>query len=267
MGMKLLEVSGVSFAYGNRPALNDVSLELSRGSVLCLLGPNGCGKSTLQGCVLGFNKPSSGTIALEGKQISDYNSRQLAALVSYVPQSHMKTFPYKVSDVVLMGRTYSHGFFSSPGADDEHLALQTLEKVGLEEFAERPYTGLSGGELQLVLIARALCQSAPLMLLDEPTAHLDFKHEINVLSIIAGLVKDSGLTILMASHSLNHPFFFESEGIDVNVVLMDNGRVLQIGRPEDVCSRKNLYDVYGIETRIKTHSEDGRDRYYVISWK
>ena len=265
--MKLLVVSGICFSYGNKPALNDVSLELDRGRVLCLLGPNGCGKSTLQGCVLGFNKPSSGSITLHGKGVSEYNSRQLAGLVSYVPQSHMKTFPYKVSDIVLMGRTYSHGLFSSPGAGDELLALQTLKKVGLEDFADRPYTGLSGGELQLVLIARALCQDASLMLLDEPTAHLDFKHEINVLSIMAKLVKEANLTILMASHSLNHPFYFASEGIDTNVVLMDNGRVLQIGKPADVCSRENLFAVYGIETRIKTHSEDGKDRYYVISWK
>ena len=265
--MKLLEISGVSFAYGKEPVLNDVSLELIQGSVLCLLGPNGCGKSTLQGCVLGFNKPSSGSITLEGRSVSEYSSRQLAGMVSYVPQSHMKTFPYKVSDIVLMGRTYSHGLFSSPGAADELMALQTLEKVGLEDFADRPYTSLSGGELQLVLIARALCQNTSLMLLDEPTAHLDFKHEINVMSILARLVKEANLTILMASHSLNHPFYFESEGIDTNVVLMDNGRVLQIGKPKDVCSRENLFAVYGIETRIKTHSEDGKDRYYVISWK
>jgi len=188
-------------------------------------------------------------------------------MVSYVPQSHKKTFPYTVSDVVLMGRTFSHGLFSSPGADDERLALVALDKVGLTGFGDRPYTELSGGELQLVLIARALCQDSPLMLLDEPTAHLDFKHEINVLSILTRLVGESGLTILMASHSLSHPFYFESEGINISVVLMNNGQVLEIGSPKSVCSRENLRAVYGIETRLKMHNEGGKDRYYVISWK
>ena len=265
--MKLLEVSGVSFSYGDKPVLIDVLFELDQGTVLCLLGPNGCGKSTLQGCVLGFNRPSSGTILLNGKPLHEYNARKLASNISYVPQSHKKTFPYKVSEVVLMGRTFTHGMFSSPGERDMVLALEALEKAGLKGFEDRRYTELSGGELQLVLVARALCQNSPLMLLDEPTAHLDFKHEINVLSILAKLVRESGLTILMASHSLNHPFYFENEGIDVNVALMNNGRILDIGRPENICTRDNLYDVYGIESRLKVHNENGKERYYVISWK
>ena len=267
MGMRLLEVSGINFSYGHAPVLSDVSFDLDQGGVLCLIGPNGCGKSTIQGCVLGFNKPSSGTVLLNGRSVSEYNSRTLASIVSYVPQTHRKTFPYKVSEIVLMGRTFSHGMFSSPSDADKSLALEALEKAGLKGFEDRRYTELSGGELQLVLVARALCQNSPLMLLDEPTAHLDFKHEINVLYSLAQLVKETGLTILMASHSLNHPFYFESEGIETRVALINNGKVLQIGKPEDVCTRDRLYDVYGIESRLKAHHENGKERYYVISWK
>ncbi|MCL1829457.1 MAG: ABC transporter ATP-binding protein [Oscillospiraceae bacterium] len=247
--------------------LSDISLQLKRGSVMFLFGPNGCGKSTLLGCVTGFNRPESGSVLISGKPLREYNSRQLAALVSYIPQSHTKTFPYKVSEVVLMGRTFSYGMFSSPGQKDRSLAAEALEKAGLIGFENRPYTELSGGELRLVLIARALCQNSPLMLLDEPTSHLDFKHEINVMNTLAKLVKETGLTLLLASHSLNHPFFFESEGINTSVALMDKGRILQTGRPESVCTRENIYGVYGIEARLKVHHEDGKNRYYVISWK
>jgi len=265
--MTLLEVTGVSFSYGTKPVLVDISLTLSRGSVLCLLGPNGCGKSTLQGCIMGTLKGVSGSVMLDGRYLNSYRSRELASLISYVPQSHKKTFPYKVSEIVLMGRTFSYGMFSSPGANDEILALEALEKVGMADFADRRYTELSGGELQLVLIARALCQNAPLMLLDEPTAHLDFKHELDVLSILAKLVLEENLTILVASHSLNHSFYFESEGIDTRVALMHKGRVIRTGKPADVCSRDNLFNVYGIESRVMAFRESGKERNFVLSWK
>ena len=265
--MKALEVSGLSFAYGRDSVLKDVSFALDRGSALYLLGPNGCGKSTLLGCILGFHHPGSGTILVEGKPVHRFSARQFAGMVSYVPQIHEKSFPYKVAEVVLMGRTVSHSAFSSPGKEDKRLALEALERVGLQGFAERRYTELSGGELRLVLIARALCQDSQLMLLDEPTAHLDFKHEINVLAILTKLIRDTGLTVLMASHSLNHPFYFENEGIDTRVALIDEGRIFQIGTPANVCTRENFYNVYGIESRVKVHHEEGKDRHYVISWK
>jgi len=263
----LLEVSDVCFSYGEQTVLHDVSLTLERGTVLFLLGPNGCGKTTLQGCILGLNKPDAGSILLDGKPVRSYRARQFAEVVSYVPQMHTKTFPYKVSEVVLMGRTGAHGAFSSPGAQDQSLVLAALERVGLRGFEDRRYTELSGGELRLVLIARALCQNARIMLLDEPTAHLDFKHEINVLGILAELIKDAGLTVLIASHSLNHPFYFENEGIDTRVAMMDRGRILRTGKPAEVCASENLRDVYGITSRIKVHHEDGRDHHYVLTWK
>lgn len=265
--MNLLEVTGVSFAYEHKSVLEDVSIDLGQGKVMCLIGPNGCGKSTLQGCILCFHRPSAGEILINGKPNRRYNAKQLASVISFVPQAHKKTFPYTVSEIVLMGRTFAHGAFSSPDEKDEALALAALDKVGLKGFADRRYTELSGGELQLVLIARSLCQDSPLMLLDEPTAHLDFKHELNVLDILARLVRETGLTILMASHSLNHPFFFESEGVETEVALMNNGRILQIGAPREVCTGENLFDVYGIESRLKVHREDGKERYYLISWK
>jgi len=265
--MNAVELAGVSFSYDKTKILDDVTFQVEDGCIFCLLGPNGCGKTTLQRCILGLHKPQSGSIRVQGKPILAYRPRELAKTVSYVPQFHEKTFPYRTVDVVLMGRSHAHERLSTPGSEDEALAMEALETVGMAAFAERRYTELSGGELQLVMIARAICQDTAVMLLDEPASHLDFKNELTLLEILTKLAQKSKMTLIIASHSLNHPLYFESEGIPTKIALMEKGAIRKIGKPQDVCSTETMRQVFGIETRLRQFSESGKDRYFMLSWK
>ena len=151
-----------------------------------------------------------------------------------------------------MGRTVYTGRFSAPREEDEAIAREALEAVGLTRLADRPYTQISGGEGQLVMIARALAQKTPVIVMDEPTAHLDFKHEMVVLETMVHMVRDNGLSILMATHFPNHAFYFENKGLKVRVALMHEQEFLQIGSPSQVLNEANINVLYGIESRLIT---------------
>lgn len=263
---ELLKVTDACFAYDKKhDIIKDISFEVGSGKVLCIVGPNGCGKSTLIDCVLGLNKLHSGKIEVCGKDISSYKPQELARCISYVPQNHKPTFGYSVLDVVTMGRAFAGGMFSSPGKEDEEIARESLKRVGLSGFESRDYTKLSGGELQLVLIARALAQEAGLLVMDEPTAHLDFRHELRVMEIVAGLVKREKLSIVMATHFLNQAYFLENAGVDTDIALMEKGTVCKMGAPSDILTTENLRDVFRIETEIATDA--GGSRKYVLPLK
>ena len=253
----LLQVHNACFSYAQRPILQNISFCLPEGSIFCIVGRNGCGKTTLLDCVMGMHRLQSGKILLLDKQASDYKPRDFASHVAYVPQAHAQTFPYTVLDVVVMGRTHAISAFASPGAYDRDIAMQSLVDVGMEHLADRLYTELSGGELQMVLLARALAQQPKLIVMDEPTAHLDFKNEWEVLCTIASLVRDKGLSILMATHFLNQAFFLQNAGTDIKVALMDNANFKQVGSADEVLTEKNLLEVYDMQTRVIRHAEDG----------
>ena len=248
----LLELCDVHFGYdAHREVLSGVSLELARGECLCLMGPNGCGKSTLIDCILGENKPSAGTIALDGRDALGLSAIERARLISYVPQVHDRTFPYTVEHVVLMGRTARAGMFAGPGTDaDRELVAKALAACGIAELAEKPYTSLSGGEMQMVMLARALVQDAPLMVMDEPTAHLDFRNELLFLETLEGLVRERGVTVLMATHAPNQAFHLEAADVPTRVALMGGGRVESSGRPHEVLTEQALLQVFGVEGRL-----------------
>lgn len=248
--MPLLEVKNLSFGYEELDVLSDISFQLSRGEILFLLGPNGCGKTTLLDCVLGFLKPREGDIYLDGRNIKEISAARIARQLAYVPQSHEKTFPYTVMDIVLMGRASYIGMFASPSRKDTAIAKEMLDLLGIYHLKDRPYTQLSGGEAQLVMIARALVQKTELIVMDEPTAHLDFKHEMVIMETIVDLVKETGISILMASHFPNHAFYFENNTLSCQVALMDEHRILDLGTPTEVLSEKNLGKTYNIHARI-----------------
>ncbi len=223
------------------------------------MGVNGCGKSTLIDCILGVNRVSAGSIAIGGVPQQRLRPHELARLVSYVPQVHERAFPYLVRDVVLMGRTAYQAQFASPSREDEDIVTQALEQCGVGRLADRPYTHLSGGEMQMVLLARALAQEAPFIIMDEPTAHLDFKNELMFMETVTRLVADSGIGVLVATHSPNQSFFFESYGLDVTAALMADGRICTRGRPSQVLTPESLRDVYGIQARVlQADLDDGR---------
>lgn len=246
----LLEVKDLHFGYDERDVINDISFELQRGEILFLLGPNGCGKTTLLDCVLGFLKPRQGDIYLNGSNIKEMKTTRMARQLAYVPQYHEKTFPYTVMDIVLMGRASYIGMFAAPSRRDLEIAKEMLALLGIVHLQDRPYTQLSGGEAQLVMIARALVQKTALIVMDEPTAHLDFKHEMVIMETIVDLVKEAGISILMASHFPNHAFYFENNQLPCRVALMDDCRFLDLGTPTAVLSEYNLRKTYHINARI-----------------
>ncbi len=242
-----------------RNVLNSVDLMLDKGQICCLMGVNGCGKSTLIDCILGVNHITAGSIEINGVPQHQMKPHELARLVSYVPQVHDRAFPYLVKDVVLMGRTAYQSQFSSPDDNDKQIAMQSLRQCGIEHLADRPYTQLSGGEMQMVLLARSLAQNAPFIIMDEPTAHLDFKNELMFMETVTSLVADSGIGVLVATHSPNQSFFFESCGLDVTAALMADGKICKRGKPSEVLNTESLRNIYGIEAKVlSTDLEDGR---------
>ena len=269
--MYTLMADNLTFSYdGKRNIFEGVSLNVEPGQVRCIIGPNGCGKTTLIDCLLGLNQPSSGKVlvartgtpnakagvAPDAKagmaDIRQMKAAQLAAHIAYVPQGHKTTFGFTVLDVVAMGRTYAQKMFSPPGEEEYRIARSALAQVGLRGFEDRDYTRLSGGELQLVIVARAIAQKARVLVMDEPTAHLDFKHEMQVMEIAAELAKKQGLSIVMATHFLNQAYYLENAGVDTRVSLMSGGRIVREGVPSQVLTEENLQSAFGIQTEIVT---------------
>lgn len=248
--MALIEVKDISFCYGPEEIFKDLSFSVNRSEIFCLLGPNGCGKTTLLDCILGILKLRHGEIFFNSKRMENFDARSMARMIAYVPQVHVKTFPYKVIDVVVMGRACYTGMFGVPSSTDICIAEKALELVGLNHLKDRPYTLLSGGETQLVMIARALAQKTPVIIMDEPTAHLDFKHELLVLETIVQLVKETGLSIVMATHFPNHAFYFENNNIFTSVAVMNDRRFFALGRPTEVLTEKNLKAAFEVNARI-----------------
>ncbi len=254
----ILSVSEAGFSFGETLIFSQVSLNLSKGETLCLLGPNGCGKTTLIDCILGIHQLDAGEILLNHQPVSRLSPREIARGMAYVPQNHSRHFSFSVLDILLMGRTPYTKFYSSPQASDIRLAEELLEFLGLFHLKERDYTRLSGGETQLVMIMRALIQETPVVVLDEPTAHLDFKNELIVLETIARLIKERELTVIMATHFPNHAFYLENAGIPVEVAFMNSHRVHLAGSPSEALTVKNLEAFYGVRASVISHDLPGK---------
>lgn len=256
--MPLVEVKNLSFRYGDKVILNRVNLSLDDGEVIVLLGPNGCGKTTLLDCLNGYNKYESGGIEIQGQPDSKYSINQKARIFAYVPQSSSNVFPYSVLQMVLMGRTPYLSATSSPCASDMEIAQKALVSLGIQGFADRIFTTLSGGEQQLVLIARALAQDAKIILLDEPTASLDIKNEAMVLEKIRDLAETSDKAFIIATHQPNHAFFFENKRMNVKAALFCDGQIKYFGLPSMVLNERNIKDVYNVNCRLIEYAQGQR---------
>ena len=267
VGTTMINIQNITFGYNGKPVFTDIRFSMERGEIFCLLGPNGCGKTTLLDCILGLLTPEKGKIMVQGKDISSCSSGHIPRSMAYVPQNHESTFPYTVTDMVLMGRAAHIPFFSTPGPEDLQVARQALEQVGMTDMSERPYTMLSGGERQLVIIARALAQKTPVIVMDEPTAHLDFRHEFIVLETIMNLVRSQNLAVVMATHFPNHAFYFESRQIPTRVALLHQGHFLSIGRPREVLTPDSIRTLYGIDSNIVSFDNNGSSQSHVIPVK
>jgi iron complex transport system ATP-binding protein len=249
MGLTV-HINNASFSYDDHMVFSNVNLDIFPGEVLCLLGPNGCGKTTLLRCINGALKIRKGSIRLGERDLSTMTSTEIARRVGFVFQEHSAPFPYSLIDVVSMGRAPHLKLFSAPASKDLKIADEALETVGMRHLRDKPYTQISGGERQLVLIARTIAQQPDVILLDEPTSHLDLKNQTLILRMINRLA-GKGLSIMMSSHLPNHALLYSSR-----VVLMREGGILAMGNPSEVISEESLRQIYGIDVKIFT----GRDR-------
>jgi len=253
-----VEVRDLDFAYAaGAPVLRGLSLEVARGRFVGLLGPNGSGKTTLLRILLGLLAPASGEVRIAGLRPADYPPGALARRVAYVPQATSSVLAFTVLETVLMGRSPHTGALGFEGAADWHAARQALRLTDTERFAERHLEDLSGGERQRVVIARALAQQPDLILLDEPTAFLDIKHQQAIHRLLGRLRDEQGMTVLCVSHDLNLASAYADD-----VVLISDGRVVAAGMPAEVLRTDVLETVY--ETRVRVEFDEASGRPYVL---
>ncbi len=241
-----LQINNAECGYSKRTILKDISFEIEEGDILCILGPNGVGKTTLFKTILGFLKLKGGSILLDGQDINKWSRRDFAKAIGYVPQTHTPPFPYKVKEVVVMGRTAHLGIFSSPSSKDYEIAEEVMDLLGISHLADRIYTEVSGGERQLVLIARALAQEPKILVMDEPTSNLDYGNQIRVLRHIKEL-SNRNIGIIMTSHFPDHAFMASTMVLAIN-----NGEEYSIGTSEEVVTSQLLQKIYNICVQIDT---------------
>ena len=235
-----IEVKNLRFRYGARPVIGDVSFTAEKGELLAVLGPNGVGKSTLFRCLLGFLKPVGGEILVDGKELTAYSRRELAKKIAYIPQSHAPAFDHTVLDSVLMGMTAQLRVFEQPGQAQREKAVQMLRALGIEKLADRGCMKISGGERQLMLLARALVQDASMLIMDEPTANLDYGNSCRVMERVKKLGQ-TGYTIIFSTHDPNQAFSYATK-----VLALKDGGVMAVGAPEAVLTQAVLSRLYGI---------------------
>ena len=240
----MLEARNLAFGFPGRTIGREVSFSLAAGEVVCVLGPNGGGKTTLFRTLLGLLPPHDGSISLDGHALETLSRREIARRVGYVPQGQAGVFAYTVLEVVLMGRTAHLGAFAAPGERDRRVALRALETLGIAHLAERPVTEVSGGERQLALIARSLAQEPRLLVMDEPTASLDFGNQVRVLQSVSSLAA-SGISILFASHDPDHAFLAAHRAL-----LLAEGRVIALGAPAEVIRPDTLERLYHVKVSV-----------------
>jgi iron complex transport system ATP-binding protein len=240
----MLSADNLAFGYHGKPVGSGVSIDIRAGEVLCLLGPNGGGKTTLMKTLLGLLPPLAGTVRLDGEDVARWSRKRLARIVGYVPQAHAAFFPFAVSDIVLMGRSAHVALFAAPSRHDRAIAARALETLGIGHLHDRVYTEISGGERQLVLIARALAQEPRILIMDEPTASLDFGNQLRVLERIAALAA-SDIAVVLSTHDPDHVFLCGDR-----VALLQDGRMAAIGTPEAVITPASLKRLYGVDVQV-----------------
>lgn len=239
-----LAANRLSYGYPGHTVGSDVSLALCAGEVLCVLGPNGGGKTTLFRTLLGLLEPLGGEITAGGRALPAWPRHELAKIIGYVPQAHTGYFAFSVREMVLMGRTAHIGLFAAPSHRDRDAAERAIHSLGIAHLADHPYTQISGGERQLALIARALAQGSSLLIMDEPTASLDFGNQMLVLDQIRALAQ-AGIGVLFSTHDPDQAFWCAG-----GVVLLRQGGLLCSGTPDTVLNRDNLRELYGVTVDI-----------------
>lgn len=246
-----IECRQLSVGYDGRAVLEEVDLSLRSGEVWCLLGQNGRGKTTLFRTLLGFIRPLSGEILLNGRALDRWSAAERARMIAYVPQVHQSMFPFRVEEVVLFGRTAHLGLFASPGRRDKAVAARAIEMLGIEHLADRAFPEISGGERQMVMLARALAQEAQMMILDEPASNLDYGNQVLLLRKVQELVRE-GIGIVMATHAPEQALH-----LDARVVTLEGRRAVAWPHAREALVPEVMKRVYGVEIDMIS-TEDSR---------
>lgn len=240
-----IELRDVSCGYSDKKnVLEHVSFQVNSGEICCILGPNGVGKTTLFKTVLRLMKPTGGTVLIDGEDLSKLAPNQMAKAMGYVSQYHVPPFPYVVKDVVMLGRIGSVRYFGQPSKRDYEVTEQAMEDMGIRHLRDEVYTDISGGERQLVMIARALAQEPQFLVLDEPTASLDYGNMVRVMQKVKNL-REKGYGIIMTTHSPDQAFMCDSK-----VALLQRNTPVKFGDAIDIITRKNLYEAYKVDVRV-----------------
>ena len=245
-----MSVQGLSFAYGEHEVLHNISFSVDYGEFLSVLGPNGVGKSTLFRCMLGLLAPSAGGAYVDGRAVADMSARQLAYAIAYIPQSHSPVFNFSVFDMVLMGTTAQTGSFASPGKRQRSLANKALRRLGIEHLSDRGYANLSCGERQLVLIARAIAQQAKVLVMDEPSASLDFGNRLRVMRTVRDLTQD-GYAVIQSTHDPEQAYMYSDR-----ILALHGGRVAAFGTPKETLNADLVSALYGVDVEVCSMRED-----------
>jgi iron complex transport system ATP-binding protein len=252
-----IRIHDLSFAYKDKPVLDGISLSIDKGEMIGLIGPNGSGKTTLLK-IFSAVLTASGEVQLNGRNIRTHGRRELSRLFAMVPQESQILFPYTVAEIVLMGRASYHSPLALEGKRDLEVARASMELTDCLSFADRYLHELSGGEKQRVIIARALAQEPEILLLDEPSAFLDLRHQVQVFELMRRLNRERGLTIVAALHDLNLAALFFPR-----LVMLSEGKIYRDGSPKEVLTEETIEEIYGIKVRVEPDASSERPQIFV----
>ena len=242
----MINVESLSFSYGAHQVLRDISFHMGRGEFLSILGANGVGKSTLFRCILGLLKGYTGKVIIDGTDTKELSPREMAKLVAYIPQHTSSAYNFSVEEIVLMGATAGLSSFRSPGKKEKKRAEEAMERIGIHSLRDRCFHHLSGGEQQLAILARAIVQDSKVLMLDEPTASLDFGNQMLVLTQVRNLSRE-GYTIIQTTHNPEHAYSFSDR-----ILALKDGSVFRSGSPAEVIVPDVMEALYSVETRISS---------------
>lgn len=257
-----LQVKNGSFSYEDTVVLKDVSFGIKEGEIMTVLGPNGAGKTTLLKCVMDFLHWDSGETLIENRSLRSYTERELWRIVSYVPQARQSIFSYRVLDMVVMGLDAEVDFFHIPGKRQFERARETLKRLGVEYLEERYCRELSGGELQMVMLARALVSKPRLLILDEPESNLDMRNQLHILNTIERAAKEMKVACLINTHFPNHAL-----NISDYTLLLGHGQKQRFGPAKEVITENRIEEFFHVHSKLVSFEADGENRHAILPYK
>jgi len=238
-----ITINGLEFGYRTFPILKGIDVVFDKSELVSIIGPNGVGKSTLIHCMNKILTPNDNSVFIDGRDVKTINVKEMAKVMGYVPYTATNTFPISVIDAVMMGR-HPHSKYGSMEKDME-ISYDMLEKLGIEDLAMRPINELSAGQLQKVILAKGLAQQPKVLLLDEPTANLDIKHQLGVTKLLHDICRETGMTIIMICHDLNIAAKYSDR-----MLMMSEGKIYAAGTPEEILTKDNVRNVYGVDCEV-----------------